>query len=220
MPEVILKIENFNIGYNKTPLLKSFSLKLHQHEFVGIQGPSGLGKSTLLKAIAGLIPGCNDHSIKLNNQSPSEMGYPKYRQIISYLQQQPNLLDMSVKENLELPFSYKNQKGSYHQEKVIEYIHALQLEESLLNKNALELSVGQQQRVCLIRSLLIKPKVLLLDEPTSALDPSNTDSFIKLIQNYVKTQNACALLVTHDHKIYERLCEKSIDLKKYRVSHE
>jgi putative ABC transport system ATP-binding protein len=153
------------------PILDRASLEVPAGAFLLIRGRSGAGKSTLLRLLcrleepqAGVIRfGGND----LAALPPTEL-----RRRVALLQQTPTLVDGSVRANLLLGFSFRANAGRARPDdgRLRAELDRLLLAEVDLGQAARTLSVGQAQRLCLLRSLLLEPEVLLLDEPTSALD--------------------------------------------------
>lgn len=153
------------------PLFRRLSLKLARGAFYIVTGPSGSGKSTLLRLINRLEEP-SEGTVRFNGRRLPEYPPPELRRSILFIQQTPVVIDGNVRENLMLPFSFKHNRGLVKPEDTDLRLH---LKEMLLGDVRLEdsarnLSVGQMQRLCLIRGLLLSPEMLLLDEPVSALD--------------------------------------------------
>lgn len=140
-------------------------------KFYLIQGPSGAGKSTLLRLINRLEEPLGG-KILFKGRNLTEYAPPILRRSIVYIQQKPTVIDGSVKENLILPFQFKHNQDLEKpgDKRLRELLSIFHLEALSLEDNAQTLSVGQQQRLCFIRGLLLSPEILLLDEPASALD--------------------------------------------------
>lgn len=194
--ELILKIENLNFGYNKEQLIyENFNLDLHKGELISIVGPSGSGKSTLfelisnnLKPITGKIEASKMSSIYQDPYSSFHATYVIKEQIKDVIN-----LD---KEQFE--------------EELKKYCEELDLSMDLIEKRPHELSGGQLQRCSILRSLLMKPKLLLVDEATSALDNVIAYDVMKLLIKYL---DKCAiLLITHDMTLAKWCSDKIINL--------
>jgi len=174
--EEVLKIENLTFGYTKKKLLyKNFNLTLKKGEIVSIVGPSGSGKSTLLDLIIGeLKPISGKIEAKKFSQifqDPYSSFHPTYKII-------DQIKDVASIENIE------------------KISKSLNLNPSLLQKRAHELSGGQLQRCSILRALLMKPKLILADEPTSALDNIIQ---LEVMKTLVKLLDKVGiLLITHD----------------------
>lgn len=153
------------------PLFETLTLNLYSGTFYLVQGPSGSGKSTLLRLICRLEEPSSGEILFKDRPLPSYPP-PKLRRSILYIQQIPTVMDASVRRNLLLPFSFRNNRDLPRpdDESLKRDLKSFMLEDLSLDSNAMKLSVGQMQRLCFIRGLLLSPEVLLLDEPSSALD--------------------------------------------------
>ena len=152
-------------------ILEDASLIFKSGSFTLVRGPSGAGKSTLLRLLCRLEESGSGQI--LFNDTPIEKMVPAdLRRSVAYVQQVPTLLPVSVRENLLLPFLFKaNANITPPPDEVLAvYLDSFLLTGVTLDTEASTLSVGQSQRVCLIRSLLLNPAALLMDEPTASLD--------------------------------------------------
>ena len=192
---MILSLKNVGYCVKDKDIISNFSLDIVTGAFLTIVGPSGGGKSTLLKLLANLIsPTSGEIDFKdknINAYSPTN-----YRRQVSYCFQQPSLFGETVKDNLEFPFKIRKQTPD--QSKMEQVLESVDLKTDFLNKNITELSGGEKQRVALIRNLLFKPEVLLLDEITTGLDNDSKEIVHRLIQN-VHKDNTTIIQVTHDN---------------------
>lgn len=192
---MILSLKNVGYRVKDKDIISNFSLDIATGAFLTIVGPSGGGKSTLLKLLANLIsPTSGEIDFKdknINAYSPTN-----YRRQVSYCFQQPSLFGETVKDNLEFPFKIRKQTPD--QSKMEQVLESVDLKTDFLNKNITELSGGEKQRVALIRNLLFKPEVLLLDEITTGLDNDSKEIVHRLIQN-VHKDNTTIIQVTHDN---------------------
>lgn len=170
-----------------TPLLKGVSFSLARGERVALLGPSGVGKTTLLRLLAGLL---TPQEGTLRVESPPLL-----------LQQQPALLPWrSVLANLQLfPTCQGESVTKHHAEKALQRVGLAGKEELYPH----QLSQGMKQRVALARFLLSNSPLLLLDEPFSSIDLVTKEALLELLQNLHQQKHFTALLVTHDY--YEAL---------------
>jgi putative ABC transport system ATP-binding protein len=173
-------------------------LTLGSGDFAVIQGPSGGGKTSLLRVLNRLQEP-SEGALLVDGIPAAELNVLELRRKIGYLQQQPVMLEGSVRRNLDLPFQYAvakhGPKPSW--DEVRRHLDAFLLSEVGLDDDAQKLSVGQQQRVALIRSLLAKPSMLLCDEPTSALDGESKRVVEEALESIHIDEGIGVVLVTH-----------------------
>lgn len=177
-----------------------------------VRGPSGSGKTTLLRAVAALIDVAAG-AVALDGASPEALGYPVWRRRVGYVAQRPVLLEGTVRDNLARPFSFASVSGAFDEQRAARWLERIELPGRMADE-ARKLSVGQQQRVALVRALLLAPDVMLLDEPTSALDARAALAVEALLRERLEA-GAAALLVTHDKEQMQRLSTESVDLEEY-----
>ncbi len=209
----LLTLENLDVAAGGKGLLQGVSLSLRERGRVALTGPSGCGKTTLLRAVAGLIDPAAG-AVRLRGESPATVGWPAFRRQVAYVAQQPVLFDATVAANLARPFRYRSVAGAFARERAAALLERLGLD--CLEENARELSVGQQQRVCLARALLVQPAVLLLDEPAAALDEDAATKMEKLLLEQADA-GLGVLLVTHNWRQAGRWCERQLDLTEHRA---
>ncbi|MCB2154195.1 ATP-binding cassette domain-containing protein [bacterium] len=219
MGEVVLTVDDLAVAIAGTRLLEGISFSLHAGECVACVGPSGCGKSTFLRTVSGLID-ADDGNVHLNGKQPSDHCWPVFRRQVVYVTQRPTLLDESVLGNLKRPFDYAIANSGFPEHRAKDLVAELRLENGVMEKNARELSVGQQQRVCLVRSLLVEPKVLLLDEPTSALDEEAVAIVEELLDAESKRTGLALLVVTHNRAQADRWSDRIVNLGDHVVPRE
>jgi len=152
-------------------LFKALSMKFKPGGFYIIKGPSGVGKSSLLK-LMNRIEDPSEGVVLFKDRPLASYPPQLLRRTVLYIQQTPIVVNGSVKENLLLPFTFKHNSELVRpdDDQLNEFLNAFYLDKISLSDHAQNLSVGQLQRICLIRGFLLSPEVILLDEPTSALD--------------------------------------------------
>lgn len=186
-------------------LFRHFSASVTEPEIVGILGKSGQGKSTLLR-ILGRLDKASQGSIRLQNKDLSLWEPEAWRMTMSYVAQQPVMLPGTVGDNLritsvlhQLPFDEKLAK---------DYMEQLALEHLDWDKSAAKLSGGEKQRLALIRSLLLRPQVLLLDEVTSSLDMISKQAAERLLIDLHTRTGTTLLWITHDLEEARTACNR------------
>ncbi|RMF83126.1 MAG: ABC transporter ATP-binding protein [Planctomycetota bacterium] len=198
-------------------ILRSVSLAARPGEVVAVLGPSGCGKTTLLRCIAGLRV-ADGGDIRLSGRTPEEIGWPAYRRRVVLVQQTPAMLDDTVEANLRRPWMYAVAREPFPIERARSWLTRLHLNGDVWQQAARSLSVGQQQRVALVRALLLAPDVVLLDEPTSALDADAAAAVRQLVHDEVRRRGLAVLLVTHDAALAEAWGARAVDLRGYMIS--
>lgn len=212
----VLAARSVSVYAGDSPILRNVDLAVEARGVVGIVGPSGSGKSTLLKALNRMIdlerpPLRIAGSVEFHGASIYGPGSDPdiLRSRIGVLFQQPVVFPRTIEQNVLF--------GARRLERLARPELETRLEEALtqaalwdevkdrLDRRAATLSVGQQQRLCLARTLAVRPEVILMDEPTSALDPAATDAIESLILDLKTTHSV--VLVTHDHRQAERVAD-------------
>ncbi|MEX2180218.1 MAG: ABC transporter ATP-binding protein [Gemmatimonadaceae bacterium] len=193
--EAALAIERLVVPFGAGPGLTDVSLTVGKGERVAVVGPSGVGKTTLLRAIAGLAP-ITAGRVRVGGRDVTALK-PEERDAV-YLHQSPVLFShLTVAENVAFPLRVRGRRGRDVQQRVHEALGAVRLE-SFGPRAVRTLSGGQRHRVALARSIAARPAALLLDEPLSALDPSLRDEVRSAIVAAQNEYEPGALLVTHD----------------------
>lgn len=209
----MLRLENIKKNFNNTEILKGISIDVKNGEIVSILGPSGSGKTTLLNIILG-ITDCTDGNIIFNNENITNVAMEK-RGFNIVFQDYALFPNLNAYENII--YGLKNKPKVSTREEVDELIALLGLKEHM-KKKIEHLSGGQKQRVALARTLVMKPKILLLDEPLSALDGVIKESIKERIKQIAKEYNLTIIIVTHDPEEALTLSDKVLILNEGLVS--
>ena len=177
---LLIKIENISSGYGSTIIVNNFSFEVEQGQILSITGSNGMGKTTLMKTIMGLIDAkegkitFKDEDItnsSPNHRSKSGIGYvPQGREIFSSLTVEQNIM-LPVYTRKKLPFS--------PQDKLEEIYSLFPILKEKRNDNGSSLSGGQQQQLAIARALIFDPEIIILDEPAEGIQPS----IVKFIGN-------------------------------------
>lgn len=209
-------ISNMELYYGKFKALKNINLKIKEKEITAFIGPSGCGKSTLLKSLNrmnDLVEGCKiTGEILLDGKNIyGDIDVNILRKRVGMVFQKPNPFPMSIYDNIAYgPRTHGIRKKSELDDIVEKALRNAAIWDEVkdrLKKNALGMSGGQQQRLCIARALAVEPEVLLMDEPTSALDPISTSKIEDLAVNLKKDYTI--IMVTHNMQQAARISDKT-----------
>ncbi|WP_223067516.1 ABC transporter ATP-binding protein [Paenibacillus caui] len=212
-----VRIENINKSYQQQKVLNDISFSIEEGQFLTLLGPSGCGKSTLLRAIAGLNE-IDSGSISVGDRNITALP-SKERQIGMVFQSYALFPNMTVFENIAFGLKMDKMKKSEYTPLVEEMIALIDLK-GKENRYPAQLSGGQQQRVALARSLVKRPKVLLLDEPLSALDAQIRRSLRTEIRLLQKRLKMTTIFVTHDQEEALTVSDRIIIMNQGRIEQE
>lgn len=205
----MLEIKNLAKVFGDRVIFKGMDLTINDGEVLSIVGPSGIGKTTFLRILAGLMPADRGELI-LNNESLNIAGDRQGAQVGVIFQDFNLFPQYTVKENVILaPQLVKKLSKKEANNIADELLTNLGLEEQI-NQYPFQLSGGQKQRVAIARALAMKPGILAYDEPTSGLDAGSTDRVIKVIKQ-LKEQGVTQLIVTHDLPFAQAVADKTFD---------
>ena len=191
----MLELKNVSLTYHtltdEIEAVRNLSFNCAEGEFLSIIGPSGCGKSTILSLIAGLIQPTSGNIVIDGNKKPScdNLGYMLQKdQLFSW---------RTIEKNVYLPLEIKKINTDENRKFAYELLEKYGLKDFIKNYPD-QLSGGMRQRVALIRTLVAKPKLLLLDEPFSALDSQTRLNVADDVYSIIKQEQKTAVLVTHD----------------------
>ena len=200
----IFDIEKLGFSYPDQEILKDISLTISCAQSVVLLGPSGVGKSTLLRLIAGLLP-VTEGEI---NFSPHPDGVGA-----RLVFQEPRLLPwLSVRKNLYFALRAAGVPKGEWDTRIYPLLQEVGLADTI-DSSVHALSVGMAQRIALVRALLCQPQVLLLDEPFSALDPKRKSQLQAEVRQLQKRINIAVVMVTHDLDEAIRMADQIVVLK-------
>lgn len=212
---MIIKVNNmckkYENGSIMTDIFNNYSLEIKEGEKIAIMGASGSGKSTLLHILAGLeefqageviVDGIN--YIKTNYKKIESMRLEKF----GFIYQKFYLIDtLNVYDNIILPALAL--RTNFDKEYTDELCEILKIE-SKKNYYLSQLSGGEQQRVCIARALINRPKIIFADEPTGSLDKENSNIVMKLLCECCEKNNQTLVVVTHDEMVSDYLDRKLV----------
>ena len=212
----LLDVVGLSAGYGRIPVLHDISLDAGEAEIVGVLGHNGVGKSTLLKTLIGLVPATRgtirwDHSditgVPVHARARSGIGYvPQGRGIL------PNL---SVRENLR--FAYQDVSEGSEEETCDRVLEAFPRLESLLGRDGRALSGGEQQLLALARCLMGSPSLMLLDEPTEGIQPSIVDRIAETLAALRSGSALAILLVEQSIEFISSLASRVLVLERGQI---
>jgi ABC-type Fe3+/spermidine/putrescine transport system ATPase subunit len=191
----VLHLDRVHIVFNRTEVVRDVSLEVAEGELVALLGPSGVGKTSLLKAVAGLLaPARGD--IRIDGRSV--LGLPPEQRSAVMVFQQPLLFPfMNVGQNIAFGLRMQGVPAAEQQRRIGTILDLTRLT-GLEHRKVHEISGGEQQRVALARALVLQPAILLLDEPLSNLDAALRQQMRELVQDVQAETRTSMLFVTHD----------------------
>ena len=213
----MIVVKDLKKNYNGLDVLKGIDLTINKGDVVCLVGPSGCGKSTFLRTLNrmnDLVEGCRiSGDIKLDGVDiyKDKMDVNVLRKRVGMVFQKPNPFPMSIYDNIAYgPRTHGIRNKAQLDEIVEKSLRGAAIWDEVkdrLNKSALGMSGGQQQRLCIARALAVEPEVLLMDEPTSALDPISTSKVEELATEL--KENYTIVMVTHNMQQAARISDKT-----------
>lgn len=195
-----VEISDVSFAYDTVPILEHITLTIWPGEFVGIIGPNGGGKTTLIKCILGLLTPDSGSIEIFGNKHLSQSIQKKIGYVPQRSESQSGSFPFTVREIVDMGLAVKSSLFSFHRHDEKEILKALRDVdmETHIEKKMSDLSGGQKQRVLIARSLVGNPSILVLDEPTVGVDQDTKHDFYALLKSLNTTKNITILLVSHD----------------------
>ena len=211
----IISANDLCLWYGNFQALKNINIEIPEHSITALIGPSGCGKSTFLKTLNrmnDLIPSVKiTGEVTYNGQNIFETDVNNLRKEVGMVFQKPNPFPMSIYDNIAYgPRTHGITNKAQLDDIVEKALRSAAIWDEVkdrLKKNALGMSGGQQQRLCIARALAVEPKVLLMDEPTSALDPISTSRIEDLAMELKKDYTI--VMVTHNMQQAVRISDQT-----------
>jgi D-methionine transport system ATP-binding protein len=194
-------------------LLHDISADIFQGDRLAIVGPTGAGKTSLLRLLNRLTE-LSSGQIYLNGQEIRQIPPIKLRQQIILVHQESSLLGMTVQQALSYPLQLRGLSQHLIQQRLVSGIEQLRIPQEWLEKTEAQLSVGQRQWVAIARAILAQPAVLLLDEPTSALDAGRAEALIELLIPLATAQHTTIVMVNHQLELAQQFCDRLLYLER------
>ena len=228
MEQPIIKAENLQLWYGEHQALRSVSMDIMPQKITALIGPSGCGKSTFLKTLNrmnDLVPNCRIQgriSFKGENIYADGTDVTELRTKIGMVFQKPNPFPMSIYDNIAYGPRLHGVRSKAKLDEIVETsLKSAAIWDECkdrLKKSALGMSGGQQQRLCIARSLAVAPEVLLMDEPTSALDPISTGKIEELCTELKRKYTI--VIVTHNMQQAMRIADRTAFFLHGRIEEE
>ena len=209
-----LSLQNISLDLDNKEILKGLNLQVDKGEFIAITGSSGAGKTSLLRIICGL-ESPKEGEILLDNMIIFNKGISvptEKRNIGLVIQEKVLFPHLTARKNIEFGLS-KNSSNESHVDEILHHLNITKLADKFPH----ELSGGESQRVALARSIVMKPKLLLLDEPFTGLDTELKSNIYPEIQSILKNNMITSLMVTHDLNEVKALSDKCFNLDSGRL---
>lgn len=205
----VIEIEHLMFRYGDHPVLEDVSLRVQSSEYLGVIGPNGGGKSTLLRILLGLEKNYSG-TVRIFSEEPSGLGWRKRVGVVPQHRDLPHRFPIRAREVVEM--------GTYVRgaPNLSRSIRAARVEEALTlvsatayaNRPLWQLSGGQKQRIFVARALAAKPELLLLDEPTVGVDIEGQDQLLEWMTGWKRDQGLTVVLISHDVGVIAPLVDK------------
>lgn len=211
----MLELKDIKVNYGKSKIINGISLEISKGEKLAVMGRNGVGKTTLLKSIIGILS-LEEGSITLENKDISNaMPHQRSKQGIAYVPQGREIIpDLTVEENLDLGGYAHTADLIGQKERVLEYFPALKAH---LKRKGGVLSGGQQQQLAIARALMSEPKMLLLDEPTEGIQPNIIAEIATILDRIRKEMDLTLVIVEQNLKFAKKIADHYVILQKGQI---
>jgi len=201
-------------------LLDGVSVSIQGGDRIAIVGPTGSGKTLMLRSLAKLDP---LDAGEVHWQGTPVLGddIPSFRSQVIYLHQRPALVEGTVEDNLRQPFTLRVHRDKrFNRERVAELLSSLDRDNSFLSQQQRDLSGGESQLTSLLRAIQLDPSILLLDEPTAALDAASSSMVETLVTRWFDEMPMAraTVWVTHDHEQSQRVSTSVLQIREGKLS--
>ena len=215
----MLDVEGLHASYGRIPILHGIDLSVREGEFVGILGHNGMGKTTLLKTLIGLVKATAGSVAFEGEAITREPAHKRSRRGIGYVPQGRDIFpNVSVRDNLRLGFAVqKKVDESAVLEEVLEEFPRLK---PLLDRAGRVLSGGEQQILALARCLCARPRLILLDEPTEGIQPSIVDEIVDILKALQARRKLTVVLVEQNLDFIAALSQRVLIIQRGQFTNE
>ena len=196
-PSTLFSLSQVSFKIGEKSILNSIAFQVFQNELLCITGPSGAGKTSLIRLLNGL-QSPSSGTLLFHGKTLSEMDFTLLRKKVGMVFQNPVILEGSVRDNLSLANRWAQSESGFQDTDLMLILDKVGLSAIPLEQNASDLSGGEQQRLNLARVLLNQPEVLLLDEPTANLDGKQADKILDLVRDLTQSYALTTVMISHD----------------------
>jgi D-methionine transport system ATP-binding protein len=212
-PQLQLEQVSLSSAQGTHRLLQDISWEIYPGDRWGVIGPSGAGKTSLLRLLNRLIEPTTG-TLYLEGQPLRDLPSVSVRQQVTLVPQEPRLLGMTVAAALAYPLKLRGVAPAAIQAQVATTMEQLQIPQEWLPRTEHQLSVGQRQWVAIARALVTQPTLLLLDEPTSALDTGRVDHLVRVL---AQSSPTTLVLVSHQLEFVQQVCDQILYLERGKI---
>jgi peptide/nickel transport system ATP-binding protein len=221
--DIILHVDGVDAAYGKVKVLHDVTVKVPKGRTVAVVGESGSGKSTLARVVTGLLPPMKGKVVYEGMALPPALK-DRSKDLLRRMQMIYQMPDTAlnprrrVRDIIARPLQHQmGLHGSARDQRILELLHMIELDERFLDRLPSELSGGQKQRICIARALAVKPDLIICDEVTSALDQIVAEEILKLLLRLQRELKVSYLYITHDLATVKAIADEIVVMYQGRV---